>query len=83
MDDLQEMYNSFREGLKDGMSDLAKKNGTDGLPKAPDTTTTDGDVPAPPPDKSTEKTLQDQQSAADQAEAQVKQEAGSQGGGAQ
>jgi len=81
-DDLQEMYNSFREGLKDGMAELAKKNGTGGLPKAPDTTTTNGDVPAPPPDKSAEKTLQEQQSAADQAESEVKQEAGS-GGGSQ
>ena len=44
-DDLQEMYNSFREGLKDGMGELAKKNGTGGLPKAPDTGTSDGDVP--------------------------------------
>ena len=81
-DDLQEMYNSFRESLKDGMGELAKKNGTGGLPKAPDTSTTNGDVPAPPPDKSAEKSLQDQQSAADQAETDVKQEAGS-GGGSQ
>lgn len=81
-DDLQEMYNSFRESLKDGMGDLAKKNGTGGLPKAPDTSTTNGDVPAPPPDKSAEKSLQDQQSAADQAETDVKQEANS-GGGSQ
>jgi len=82
-DDLQEMYNSFREQLKDGMADLAKKQGTAGLPKAPDTGTTSGDVPAPPPDKSVEKTLQDQQSAADQTESEVKQEAGSDSGGTQ
>jgi len=81
-DDLQEMYNAFREQVKDGMGELAKKQGTGGLPKAPDTTTTNGDVPAPPPDKNAEKSLQDQQSAADQAEADVKQEAGS-GGGSQ
>jgi hypothetical protein len=80
-DDLQEMYNSFRESLKDGMSELAKKNGQGGLPKAPDTATTNGDVPAPPPDKSAEKALTDQQSAADQTENEVKQEAGSGGGG--
>jgi hypothetical protein len=80
-DDLQEMYNSFRESLKDGMGDLAKKNGTGGLPKAPDTSTKNGDVPAPPPDKSAEKSLQDQQAAADQAETEVKQEAGSGSGG--
>ena len=79
-DDLQEMYNSFREGLKDGMAELAKKNGTGGLPKAPDTSTVNGDVPAPPPDKNAEKTLQDQQSAADQAEHDVQQEAGAGGG---
>jgi hypothetical protein len=82
-DDLQEMYNSFRESLKDGMGELAKKQGTGGLPKAPDTSTVNGDVPAPPPDKSAEKSLQDQQTAADQAEAEVKQEAGSSGGGSQ
>ncbi|HEX8813794.1 MAG TPA: hypothetical protein VF742_17540 [Terracidiphilus sp.] len=81
-DDLQEMYNQFREQLKDGMGELAKKQGTGGLPKAPDTSTVDGDVPAPPPDKNAEKTLQDQQTAADQTEADVKQEAGSGGGGA-
>ena len=82
-DDLQEMYNSFREQMKDGMADLAKKQGSGGLPKAPDTSTTSGDVPAPPPDKSVEKTLQDQQSAADQTESDVKQEAGSNSGGTQ
>lgn len=79
-DDLQEMYNSFREGLKDGMGELAKKNGSGGLPKAPDTSTVNGDVPAPAPDKSAEKALQDQQTAADQAESDAKQEAGSSGG---
>ena len=79
-DDLQEMYNHFREQLKDGMSELAKKNGTGGLPKAPDTSTVNGDVPAPEPDKSAQKTLQDQQSAADQTESEVKQEASAGGG---
>jgi hypothetical protein len=80
-DDLQEMYNHFREQLKDGMGELAKKQGTGGLPKAPDTTTVDGDVPAPPPDKNASKTLEEQQAAADQTETEVKQEAGSGGGG--
>jgi len=83
VDDLQEMYNSFREGLKDGMGDLAKKQGTGGLPKAPDTTTTAGDVPPPEPDKSAEKALKDQQSAADQTESEVKQEAAANSGGTQ
>lgn len=82
-DDLQEMYNSFRESVKDGMGELAKKQGTGGMPKAPDTGTTTGDVPPPAPDKSAEKSLQDQATAADQAESEVKQEAssGSSGGG--
>jgi hypothetical protein len=80
-DDLQEMYNSFRDSLKDGMGELAKKNGSGGLPKAPDTATSDSDVPPPAADKSAEKTLQDQQSAADQTETEVKQEASSGSGG--
>jgi hypothetical protein len=81
LDDLQEMYNHFRESLKDGMGDLAKKQGTGGLPKSPDTTTTAGDVPPPEPDKTAEKALKDQAAAADQTEAEVKQEAGSGSGG--
>jgi hypothetical protein len=81
VDDLQEMYNHFREQLKDGMGELAKKQGTGGLPKAPDTKTTAGDVPPPEPDKTTEKTLKETQSAADQTESEVKQEAGSGSGG--
>jgi hypothetical protein len=80
-DDLQEMYNSFRDSLKDGMGELAKKNGSGGLPKAPDTGTSDSDVPAPAADKSAEKTLSDQQAAADQTESEVKQEASSGSGG--
>jgi hypothetical protein len=80
LDDLQEMYNHFREGLKDGMGELAKKQGTGGLPKSPDTKTTAGDVPPPEPDKSAEKALKDQAADADKTEAEVKQEAGSGGG---
>ena len=80
MDDMQEMYNHFREQLKDGMGELAKKQGTGGLPKSPDTKTTAGDVPAPEPDKSAAKTLKEQAASADQTEADVKQEAGSGGG---
>jgi hypothetical protein len=84
VDDLQEMHNKFREQVGGGMGELAKKNGTGGLPKAPDTSTTAGDVPPPPPDKTAQKSLQDQQSAADQTETQVKQEAGAgSSGGAQ
>jgi hypothetical protein len=79
VDDLQEMHNHFQEQLDNGMKDLASKQGTSGLPKAPDTTPTASDVPPPPPDTTAEKTLQDQQSNADQVEAQVVKEAFSQG----
>jgi hypothetical protein len=79
VDDLQEMQNHFQEQLDSGMKDLASKQWTGGLPKAPDTSTVASDVPPPPPDTSAEKTLQDQQAAADQTEAQVVKEAFSQG----
>jgi hypothetical protein len=79
VDDLEEMHNHFQEQLDNGMKDLASKQGTNGLPKAPDTSTVASDVPPPPPDANAEKTLQDQQAAADQTEAQVVKEAFSQG----
>jgi len=80
VDDLQEMQNHFREQLASGMGELAKKQGKDGLPKAPDTSTVAGDVSEPPPDKTAAKTLEDQEKAADQTESEVKQEASSSGG---
>lgn len=79
VDDLQEMQNHFQEQLDNGMKELASKQGKGGLPKAPDTSTVASDVPPPPPDTTAEKTLQDQQAAADQTEAQVVKEAFSQG----
>jgi hypothetical protein len=82
VDDLQEMQNHFREQLTSGMGELAKKQGKDGLPKAPDTGRVAGDVPEPAADKSAAKTLEDQEKSADQTESEVKQEAGS-GGGSQ
>jgi hypothetical protein len=75
VDDLQEMYNHFQEQVDQGMKDMAAKQGTNGLPKAPDTKTTPSDVPPPPPDNNAAKALDDQQQAADQAEAQVVKEA--------
>ncbi|MGA8439346.1 MAG: hypothetical protein WB714_14040, partial [Candidatus Sulfotelmatobacter sp.] len=80
VDDLQEMYNHFQETLTNGMSEMAKKQGTNGMPAAPDTGTTPSDVPDPPPDQSVAKTLQDQQQQANQTESQVKQETASSGG---
>jgi hypothetical protein len=79
VDDLQEMRNHFEEQIQDGMGELAKKQGTGGLPKAPDTGTTASDVPAPPPDKNAAQTLEEQDKAADQTEADVKKESDSGG----
>jgi hypothetical protein len=81
VDDLQEMYNHFQENITNGMGELAKKQGTNGMPKAPDTGTQAGAVAPPPPDTTAAKTLQDQQQQADQTESQVKQEAAAPGGG--
>ena len=81
VDDLQEMQNHFREQLTAGMGELAKKNGTGGLPKAPDTGTTKSDVPAPEPDKSAAKTIDDEDKQADATEKEVQSEEGSNGGG--
>ena len=83
VDDLQEMHNHFQEQLEAGMKTLASKQGTGGLPKSPDTSTVASDVPPPPPDKTAGKALEDQEKSADQTEADVKQEAGSSGGGSQ
>ena len=81
LDDLQEMHNHFREQITRSMQELSKKQGTGGLPKAPDTGTQDGEVPAPAPDSSAAKALKDQQSDADKTETEVKREAASSGGG--
>ena len=61
------------------MKEFATKQGKDGLPKAPDTSTVPSDVPPPPPDTTAEKTLQEQQASADQVESQVVKEAFNQG----
>jgi hypothetical protein len=79
---LQDMRNHFQEQLDNGMKALAEKQGTGGLPKAPDTSTTASDVPPPPPDTNAAKDLTDQEAAADQTEKQVKQETAGGPGGA-
>jgi hypothetical protein len=79
VDDLQEMHNHFEEQLDNGMKELSSKQGTGGLPKAPDTSTVPSDVPPPAADASAAKALDDQQANADQVEAQVVKEAFSQG----
>jgi len=80
-DDLQEMHNHFVEQLTNGLGELAKRQGTRGLPRAPGTGTTASDVEPPAPDTTAGRTLQDQQAAADQTESQVGQETAGPGGG--
>ena len=81
VDDLQEMHNHFEEQLNNGMKVLAEKQGTNGMPKAPDAGTVSSNLPAPQPDQNASKDLADQQAQADQAEAQAKQDAAGSGGG--
>jgi len=79
VNDLQEMQNQFHERLDSGLKTLADNSGQGGLPPAPDTGTTAGEVPTPPPDANVDGALQAQQQEADQTETQVQQEA-AQGG---
>ncbi len=80
VDDLQEMHNHFEEQLNNGLKELAAKQGTNGMPKAPDASTVASSVPAPQPDENASKELADQQAQADETEQQVKAEAASGGG---
>jgi len=83
--DLQEMHNQFDQQVDAGTQALAKKQGQNGLPKAPDTGTVNGDAPQAQPDANAASELNDQQSQADQAAQDVQQEAfsdnGNSGGG--
>ncbi len=81
VDELQEMHNHFEEQLNSGLKTLAEKQGTNGMPKAPDASTVASDLPTPTPDQNASKELSDQQAQADQAEAQAKQEVAQGGGG--
>ncbi len=71
VDDLQEMHNHFREQVDSGMQEMAKNSGQKGMPKAPDASTTAGEVPTPTPDQDVASDLSSQQQDADQAEQQV------------
>jgi hypothetical protein len=59
---------------------MAKKQGTNGMPKAPDTGTTASDVPAPKADPDAAKSIKDENAEADKTEADVKAEAAAGGG---
>jgi hypothetical protein len=78
--DLQEMHNQFREKMDAGLKTMADNSGKNGLPKAPDTGTIGGEVPAPQPDPDADGELQNQQKDADGAEQAVQKSAGSPGG---
>jgi hypothetical protein len=72
---LQDMHNHFREELSAGTEELAKKQGTDGLPQGPAADAqpvADGTAPADP---DAQKMLAEQNQAADATENQVQQAA--------
>jgi hypothetical protein len=79
VEDLQEMQNHFREQLDSGLKELAAKQGTGGLPKAPDSTLLAGEVPPPAADTTAAQTLQDQEIAADQTQRDAARETSGQG----
>jgi hypothetical protein len=66
--DLQEMQNHFREQIDSGLRELAAKQGTGGLPMAPNTNLVAAEVPPPVVDATAASMLQQQESTADQAE---------------
>jgi len=72
-DDLQEMHNQLRIQMDAGLKELADKQGKNGLPAAPDTKTTAGEVPPPQADTTVSKDLDEQQKDADAAETEAKQ----------
>ena len=74
VNDLQEMENQFGEKVDTGLKTLADSSGKAGLPAAPDTGTSPGEVPVPPPDPNVLGAMAAQQEAANQAEGQVQQE---------
>lgn len=71
--DLQEMHNNLRQNMDQGLKKLADNAGKNGLPAAPDTKTTQGEVPAPTPDSNVKDDLQTTQKEADQAEKDAQQ----------
>ena len=78
--DLQEMHNQFRQQIDAGLKTLADNQGKNGLPAAPDTRTSPGEVPAPSPDD-VQAELQKQQADANQTETDVKQQVSARGQG--
>ena len=71
--DLQEMHNNLRQTMDQGLKKLADNNGKNGLPAAPDTKTSQGEVPAPTPDSNVKDDIQQTQKEADAAEKDAQQ----------
>ena len=69
--ELQEMHNQFREKMDTGLKSLAENQGKNGLPEAPNTETSPGEVPPPTADPEAETELQSQQKNAEQEEQTV------------
>jgi hypothetical protein len=69
--ELQEMHNQFREKLDAGLKTLAENQGKNGLPQAPDVSTTAGEAPPPQPDEDASHELENQQKDADRTEQQI------------
>src|SRR5271156_6316891 len=73
VNDLQEMHNHFREQIDDGLGEMAKKQGTGGMPAAPAGTTTPKANPEgqAQPDLTAQADLEKQDQQADQTEKEV------------
>jgi hypothetical protein len=73
VDDLQEMHNHFREQIDDGLAELAKNQGKNGMPAAPAGSATAKPNPEgqAKPDPTAQAELEKQQQEADQAEKEV------------
>jgi len=71
--DLQEMHNQFRQQLDAGLKTLASNSGKGGLPRAPDTSTTNGEVPPPAADANAAAQVSSAQQDANQTEQAVQQ----------
>jgi len=73
--DLQDMHNRFAEQIDSGLKTLADAQGKGGLPPAPNTTTSYGDVRPPTPDADVEGLLHAQLEEADRTETQLHEQA--------
>jgi hypothetical protein len=69
------MHNQFREKIDNGLKALAENQGKNGLPEAPSTETSAGEVPPPTADPNAEAELNSQQKNAEQEEQIVQQAA--------